>query len=164
MCKWNVGYYAIWLAFADLYQSSMSLMSMSSVAYGWQWPHIFCLCLENQSVWLIRVERALWALRKLDFITKTHSWTIFVSVVRVGWWCGPSRILRSIYSFSHPFSDPILFIMFSDHVWYLRYTGHSCLVPLPVLNRHFWLKSHNLAAFFNSVVRLICMNSCHAFR
>jgi hypothetical protein len=51
----------------------------------------------------------------------------FVSVVRVRSWCGPSRILRWIYSFSLPFSsqsstDPIfLFRMFSNLVWYLHW-------------------------------------------
>ena len=39
--------------------------------------HFFVSVLKIVSVWLIRVERALWALRILDFIAKMHSRTFF---------------------------------------------------------------------------------------
>lgn len=48
--------------------------------------HFFISVLKIMSVWLIRVERALWSLRKLDFIAKMHSRTIFC-------FCGLGKVM-----------------------------------------------------------------------
>jgi len=48
--------------------------------------HFFVSLLKIMSVWLIRVERAVWALIKLDFTAKMHSRTIFC-------FCGSGKVM-----------------------------------------------------------------------
>jgi hypothetical protein len=90
----------------------LSLFWKSSLS-GWLELREHCGLLENRTL-----------------LQKCTQEQFFVSVVWVRSWCGPSRILRWIYSCSLPFSSQsstdaiFLFRMFSYLVWYLLYTGH----------------------------------------
>jgi len=146
MCKWNVGYYAICRLVPVFNVLDVNEFSNIWVIVALHFLFVFwksCL-----SGWL-ELREHCGLLENWTLLQQHTQEQFFVSVVWVGSWCGPSRI-RWIYSFSLPFSDPILFRMFTNLVWYLLYIGHAWFVTLPVLllaffdwrhvtQLHFWM-------------------------